>query len=55
MAVESTTTIAVYTVDRAWLQKRQREVSFQREKTVTMPDLLRELIRYVKDAETGAE
>jgi hypothetical protein len=50
----TTTTIAVYLADRDWLQERQRKVSFEREKTVPMCDLMRELIVSIQRAEAGA-
>jgi hypothetical protein len=51
---ERTTTITVYWDDLAWLRQRQRTVSFEREKTVTTPDLVRELIKAIREAEAGA-
>jgi hypothetical protein len=52
--MDRTTTIAVYLEDHRWLQKRQREISFEREKTVPMCDLIRELIASIQRAEAGA-
>jgi hypothetical protein len=52
--MDRTTTIAVYAADRDWLQAKQRELSFQREKTVPMPDLVRELVASIRETGTDA-
>jgi hypothetical protein len=53
--MDRTTSIAVYVADRDWLQAKQRELSFAREKTVTMPELIRMLIISIQQAgEVGA-
>jgi|HubBroStandDraft_2_1064218.scaffolds.fasta_scaffold02398_14 hypothetical protein len=52
---ESTTTILVYSGDHAWLRERQRKVSFERNRTVPMCDLMRELVEYVRGKEAAAE
>jgi hypothetical protein len=52
---ESTTTILVYSGDHAWLRERQRKVSFERNRTVPMCDLMRELVEYVRGEEAAAE
>jgi hypothetical protein len=52
--MDRTTTIAVYAADRDWLQAKQRELSFAREKTVTMPELIQMLIVSIRSAEAGA-
>lgn len=41
------TTIRVYREDHEWLLARQRSVSFQRNETVPMFDLIHELIKAV--------
>jgi hypothetical protein len=51
---ERVTSVSVYKDDRDWLQERQRKVSFERNRHVPMCDLVRELVKYVKDAEAGA-
>ena len=51
---ERTTTLALYWSDLLWLQQRQREVSFEREKTITMPELIRVFVETIKAAEAGA-
>jgi hypothetical protein len=53
--MDRTTSIAVYAADRDWLQARQRKLSFDREKTVTMPDLIREFAAYVQAVESGPD
>jgi|HubBroStandDraft_1064217.scaffolds.fasta_scaffold10549_4 hypothetical protein len=52
--MERTTTILVYAADRDWLQEKQREISFKRQKTIPMCDLIRELVDALKRAEEGA-
>ena len=51
---ENTTTIKVYLPERDWLLARQRKVSFDREKTVTMADLIREFVAAIERMEAGA-
>ena len=51
---ESATTVKIYLPERDWLLARQRRVSFDRNETVTMPDLIRELVRFVQQEEGGA-
>jgi hypothetical protein len=51
---ERVTTIAAYESDLRWLRERQRKVSFERNKTVPMCDMVRELIQYIQQQEAGA-
>lgn len=52
---ERVTSVSVYRDDRDWLQERQRKVSFERNRHVPMCDLMRDLVKYIKDAEAGAQ
>lgn len=50
---ERVTTIQIYWDDLRWLRERQLAVSFEREKTITTPQLMHELIQAVRRAEAG--
>jgi hypothetical protein len=51
---EGTTTIKIYGRERDWLLARQRKVSFDRNETVTMADLIREFVQAIERVEAGA-
>lgn len=48
------TTVQIYADDLEWLRARQREVSFQRDETIPMFDVIRELIKAVRTEGEGA-
>lgn len=47
------TTMRVFWADLVWLQERQRRVSFRENKTVTMPELIHDFVRAIKEWEAG--
>jgi hypothetical protein len=51
---ERTTTLQLYWGDLLWLQARQREISFKENRTLTMPDLMRDFVKAIQEWEATA-
>jgi hypothetical protein len=52
--LERRTTVTVYAADLAWMKTRQRKISSDRNKWITMADLVHELILASEKPQDGA-